>query len=139
MRMRTRIHTAGVTALFCILAVCGCGLGNAVTGSNTGAAGTWELVRVNAAPVPVTFTSRGTAFKILSEIIFLRPDQTFSIFTVEKTGDVASAGPGETVTNYGYWGVEGGELSIGIAPATQLGDTLTIMSNSRGLSVYARR
>jgi hypothetical protein len=135
-----RIGTGAVTASFCTLAVCGCGLGKSVTAPpNSGATGTWELVRVNASQVPVTFTSRGTAFKILYEVIFLRPDQTFSIFTLEKVGDVSSATPGETVNNYGYWEVTGGELLIGIAPAIQTGDTITIRSNSRGMSVYARR
>lgn len=134
-----RLGTRAVTASCCTLAVCACALGKTVTSPNSGAAGTWELVRVNADQVPVTFTSRGIAFRILSEIIFLRPDQTFSIFTVEKIGDVAGAGPGETVTNYGYWEVTSGELLIGIASATQIGDTLTISSNTRGVSVYARR
>ena len=129
-----------MTASLWTLALYACALGKTVTAPpNAGPAGTWELVRVNAAAVPVTVASGRIAIKILYEVIFLRADQTFSIFTVEKIGDVSSATPPETVYNYGYWGDTGDDLLIGITPVTRLGDTLTIRSNSRGLSVYARR
>ena len=126
---------------FLTLGVYACGLGNTVTApAGTGPVGTWELVRVNNSALPVTLTSReDVAIEILSEDILLRVDQSYATFTVEKFGSGANATAADTVNNLGYWGVTSGDLLIGITPATQRGDTLTIRSNARGLSVYARR
>ena len=63
------------------------------------------------------------------------------MFTVESffTGTVPPAAAADTVYNLGYWNTTSGDLVIGVVGATQSGDTLTIRSSDRGLSVYARR
>lgn len=45
----------------------------------------------------------------------------------------------DTVYNLGYWNTTSGDLVIGAVGATQSGDTLSIRSSDRGLSVYARQ
>ena len=108
--------------------------------AGTGPVGAWELVRVNGSALPVTLSSReGGTIEILGEDILLRLDQSYAMFTVERFGSGANTTAADTVNNLGYWGVTGGDLLIGITPATQRGDTLMIRSNARGLSVYARR
>jgi hypothetical protein len=63
------------------------------------------------------------------------------MFTVESfcTGSVPPAAAADTAYNLGYWNTTSGDLVIGVVGATQSGDTLTIRSSDRGLSVYARR
>jgi hypothetical protein len=62
------------------------------------------------------------------------------MFSVERfyTGNAPPA-PADTAYNLGYWNTTSGDLVIGVVGATQSGDTLTIRSSDRGLSVYARR
>ncbi len=45
----------------------------------------------------------------------------------------------DTVHNLGYWNNTSGDLVIGVAAATENGDTLRIRSTERGISTYARR
>jgi hypothetical protein len=78
--------------------------------------------------------------QIVGEDILLRTDHTYAMFTVERffTGNTPPAAA-DTVYNLGYWNITSGELVIGAVAATEAGDTLTIRSDDRGLSTYARR
>ena len=57
------------------------------------------------------------------EIILLRPDHTYAMFTVERffTGTEPAAAA-DTVYNLGYWNNAGGDLVIGVIDASQVLD-----------------
>ena len=116
------------------------------SGSTTGpsiasTAGVWELQTVNGLPLPFLHPTAQYTQQIVGEDIILRTNNTFASFTIERffTGTTPPAAAPDTVYNLGYWNTTSGDLVIGVASATQRGDTLTIRSSDRGLSTYVRR
>ncbi len=123
----------------CLLVGLGCSTAPTVP-SAAGPAGIWQLVGVNGVAIPAVIISAHYNQQIASEDIVLRANHTYAMFTVERffTGNIPPA-TADTVYNLGYWNTTNGDLIIGAVGATQSGDTLSIRSSDRGLSVYARQ
>lgn len=117
-----------------LLALAGCGGGEAGTGpsAEAAAAGTYSLRTVNGAPIPVAVTPANSPVKI--EIVggtaTLRSDRTFSSSTDVRTtnGTMVSTAP----TSYtGTYVVSGGAVTFSASdgttiPGTIVGNTLSI-------------
>jgi hypothetical protein len=123
----------------CLLVGLGCSTAPTVPPA-AGPTGIWQLVGVNGVAIPAVIISANYNQQIASEDIVLRANHAYAMFTVERffAGNVPPAAA-DTVYNLGYWNTTSGDLVIGAVGATQSGDTLSIRSSDRGLSVYARR
>lgn len=123
----------------CLLVGLGCSTALTVPPA-AGPTGIWQLVGVNGVAIPAVIISAHYNQQIASEDIVLRANHTYAMFTVERCfdGNVPPAAA-DTVYNLGYWNTTSGDLVIGAVGATQSGDTLSIRSSDRGLSVYARQ
>jgi hypothetical protein len=123
----------------CLLVGLGCSTAPTVPPA-AGPTGIWQLVGVNGVAIPDVIISARYNQQIAAEDIVLRANHTYAMFTVERffTGNAPPAAA-DTVYNLGYWNTTNGDLVIGAVGATQSGDTLSIRSSDRGLSVYARQ
>lgn len=117
-----------------LLALAGCGGGEAGTGpsAEAAAAGTYTLRTVNGAPIPVAVTPAGSParIEIVGGTATLRSDKTFSSSTDVRTtvGTMVSTAP--TVYT-GTFVVSGGAVTFSATdgttiPGTIAGNTLSI-------------